>query len=711
MHSADVGSTIKSSDDEGRPRRLIPLYYTPGNSYDPLLQDEYIRQQSLRQQERQDRKYNNDEYIRQHETQGRKDYNMVAGYSYTNGESQQFFKQYLPEAASSYQTPSYIKYVTDNSPKSLAPSPIPVPIPKFKPLQPAAARPDYYVPTAASQPNDQYVVVNDNVQYYYRPNQNIPQQQVYKYLHVQSTPVPSPTPLYNLVSTVQPQHYQEQDQYPGQYPTNANQAQYQDNNQVQNQENTNQAQYHESSEEQNYQDSRDQPQYHDPQQYQNNPDAYQQYLLEFNKHAERQYLPLQDKLVTPIQYQAQTQYQSPVAGQYQSETYPTTNDPLGAHRFAPTQQPTQEVKQTDPRVPSKVTSVTIQKSQELPLKNSYSENDDSHRDQSFQYPTKPTKLQKVRPTPTQTTESYYPYEHLQPFVENMKYANQQSKPSPFQHAQSPVNSAQPFYGSSTTALYPSTPFVGAASVTPKKQNVKIISDNDEEQGGKSPFDFLKSFQLGKEQNYEIPLTSFTGPAKENTFSTTKKPQTSHTKTPSAFYDPYLKLIKSSSNKINPANTYKTQRPRPEEVAGATQKSILPPHEEQKYRENIGALTQILKGHQINKALPEKVTADNIDSSIDTLTTILKVLQKNPGGFSVPQAPVAPVKSQHFPYTGSLDNSLTVKTHAQTYTDGGTPGRPGIDYPNYTEIPETQFNCKTQRYKGFFGDPETDCQVI
>lgn len=42
--------------------------------------------------------------------------------------------------------------------------------------------------------------------------------------------------------------------------------------------------------------------------------------------------------------------------------------------------------------------------------------------------------------------------------------------------------------------------------------------------------------------------------------------------------------------------------------------------------------------------------------------------------------------------------------------GGTPGRPGIDYPALATIPTTSFDCKTQRYKGFFGDPDTNCQV-
>ncbi|XP_046990208.1 uncharacterized protein LOC124595489 [Schistocerca americana] len=45
-----------------------------------------------------------------------------------------------------------------------------------------------------------------------------------------------------------------------------------------------------------------------------------------------------------------------------------------------------------------------------------------------------------------------------------------------------------------------------------------------------------------------------------------------------------------------------------------------------------------------------------------------------------------------------------------YSDGSTPGRAGVDYPTYSTIPQTSFSCKTQRYKGFFGDPETSCQV-
>lgn len=43
--------------------------------------------------------------------------------------------------------------------------------------------------------------------------------------------------------------------------------------------------------------------------------------------------------------------------------------------------------------------------------------------------------------------------------------------------------------------------------------------------------------------------------------------------------------------------------------------------------------------------------------------------------------------------------------------GATRGKANVDYPAYSSIPRTNFSCKEQRYKGFFGDPETGCQVI
>ncbi|XP_012260588.2 uncharacterized protein LOC105688659 isoform X1 [Athalia rosae] len=57
----------------------------------------------------------------------------------------------------------------------------------------------------------------------------------------------------------------------------------------------------------------------------------------------------------------------------------------------------------------------------------------------------------------------------------------------------------------------------------------------------------------------------------------------------------------------------------------------------------------------------------------------------------------------------------VSSHTQNFPPttmkyGATRGKPNVDYPAYATIPKTEFSCTTQRYKGFFGDPDTGCQV-
>lgn len=40
-----------------------------------------------------------------------------------------------------------------------------------------------------------------------------------------------------------------------------------------------------------------------------------------------------------------------------------------------------------------------------------------------------------------------------------------------------------------------------------------------------------------------------------------------------------------------------------------------------------------------------------------------------------------------------------------------PGTPGVDYPIYTEIPKTSFDCKNQQFPGYYADVEAQCQVF
>ncbi|XP_056636640.1 uncharacterized protein LOC130445138 [Diorhabda sublineata] len=116
------------------------------------------------------------------------------------------------------------------------------------------------------------------------------------------------------------------------------------------------------------------------------------------------------------------------------------------------------------------------------------------------------------------------------------------------------------------------------------------------------------------------------------------------------------------------------------------------------------LSAILKYLQAVNALPKTLTSHNIDNSIKTLVNILNSLKKQQ-------------KLTKPEYTDEIENEADLyhpnyisDLYPEDTEEGGTPGKPGVDYPALSTIPRTSFNCKTQRYKGFFGDPDTNCQV-
>lgn len=122
------------------------------------------------------------------------------------------------------------------------------------------------------------------------------------------------------------------------------------------------------------------------------------------------------------------------------------------------------------------------------------------------------------------------------------------------------------------------------------------------------------------------------------------------------------------------------------------------------------LNDILRGGvSLSKSLPDKITSENLDSSIKTLSKILRILQ---AAHSLPHSAKTIIKNFPNPSEVKLKEPSIklVNSYAHKNDGGSTPGRAGIDYPVYDEIPQTQFSCKEQRYKGFFGDPETRCQV-
>ncbi|XP_027839021.2 uncharacterized protein LOC114121064 [Aphis gossypii] len=117
-------------------------------------------------------------------------------------------------------------------------------------------------------------------------------------------------------------------------------------------------------------------------------------------------------------------------------------------------------------------------------------------------------------------------------------------------------------------------------------------------------------------------------------------------------------------------------------------------------DKYGALNELLNGYDLGNRLSNKITAENIGSSIQTLSAVLQLLQNEADEQQA--RPLRPKKPKPEPRPDPIDEYDT--------GDVGNPGRPGVDYPTLSVIPKTSFDCKTQRYKGFFGDPETLCQV-
>lgn len=76
-------------------------------------------------------------------------------------------------------------------------------------------------------------------------------------------------------------------------------------------------------------------------------------------------------------------------------------------------------------------------------------------------------------------------------------------------------------------------------------------------------------------------------------------------------------------------------------------------------------------------------------------------------YPLPITTETPISKFQLPDGASTHTQLVPPT---TLKYGATRGKPNVDYPAHAAIPETVFNCKEQRYKGFFGDPSTGCQV-
>ncbi|XP_074593682.1 uncharacterized protein LOC141849314 [Brevipalpus obovatus] len=68
------------------------------------------------------------------------------------------------------------------------------------------------------------------------------------------------------------------------------------------------------------------------------------------------------------------------------------------------------------------------------------------------------------------------------------------------------------------------------------------------------------------------------------------------------------------------------------------------------------------------------------------------------------------ESGKHPQQLSNNNSPSQYQQRSSSKMGGRTGQPGRDYPVLASIPRTSFNCENYKNGGFYGDPETGCQV-
>ncbi|XP_075147313.1 uncharacterized protein LOC142221450 [Haematobia irritans] len=307
---------------------------------------------------------------------------------------------------------------------------------------------------------------------------------------------------------------------------------------------------------------------------------------------------------------------------------------------------------------------------------------------------------------------------------------------PPSHAFIVVTTAAPFHQPITQANYGST----IRPVYKSKTNVRLQPAT-------------------KEKNANYPVIKQPNPTPRPTVTITSTPHTMIIDSaPKYVYvkEEFGQKLSAGSIKLKPVNKYENnkqmsskQQPhnvphlvsRPPSIAvgqalnrGPTEDTMAPQH--QLYTPHTlsdpnelpdirtSSLAEILHKLQESNHLPHTLTPDNIDNSIKTLIRILNNLKKTQT--IEPNPPQhhenSPSFSPDYDYgTGSdeqeqghhqIPNSNVIPSSVAgpNKHPGPSTGRPGIDYPIYSEIPQTSFDCSKQRYKGFFGDPETNCQV-
>ncbi|CAH2085558.1 unnamed protein product [Euphydryas editha] len=311
-----------------------------------------------------------------------------------------------------------------------------------------------------------------------------------------------------------------------------------------------------------------------------------------------------------------------------------------------------------------------------------------------------------------------PYEQTPPIQSSNSFSSKQHYSSPA------ITQKEPIYIKSRPSLRPQPFYV-----------------NQQVQARKPPATITENYYERRQ-----PISALVEPVVESGFKPIVGSVVSTTETPLTQHEVEVPFQNLKNEKEQQLHVIKSVTISPEDSTSNPQYTI----EQGPYKQSQNSVTlaELLNSLQINKSIPKPITRENVSASIRTLLQVLNTLKatnmqnevetavvSTPKPFENSEIPVKtpsqiatttsqPQEFYEEPYLAPihtpsqhLDDYSTGGGTSQRFPllvtsdeEGGTPGHPGIDYPILTVIPPTKFDCKTQRYKGFFADPETRCQV-
>ncbi|XP_011501875.1 PREDICTED: uncharacterized protein LOC105365418 [Ceratosolen solmsi marchali] len=322
-----------------------------------------------------------------------------------------------------------------------------------------------------------------------------------------------------------------------------------------------------------------------------------------------------------------------------------------------------------------------------------------------------TLLQKQK-QPLAKAQHDYVYREDSGKFESIRFAS----PSRSTLRQQPVRYIEPVTSKPTTALEPTAPRVSLnhilKSLQLTNQLPEVLSKDNIDSSIKTLVEILNILNMGRRENY-APIYEKPAYAKPKVITESNYEATQIFTVPRKEYveikaaNPYVNQFKTQTSNAHQElvdrqsiNRYidqiKSQTPTASEASAKP--SSIPDKIVEYYIPIVQEINEDKvtvnadKEHSITQNPQHSIHNDDITDNND------EILEDEQYSLLEPTEEQKKKLSSH------------IRTIAPSLKYGATRGKPHVDYPAYTEIPETEFSCKQQRYKGFFGDPATGCQV-